>query len=266
MRRPTALTVAGSDSSGGAGIQADLKVFHQHGVYGTSAITLVTAQNTERVDDVLVLPGELVQKQILCVLADLGALAAKTGALGSSAIVERVAGCFRRYPEVPLVVDPVMLSKPGRALLDDDALPALKKQLLPRATLFTPNVPEACALLDGEITTERELGEAARALAALGPRAVLLKGGHLDGPRCTDVLFDGERLHVFVSDRVAGPHTHGTGCTLAAAITARLALGASVLDAVTGARAYVARAIASAPGLGHGHGPVDHWAETALKP
>jgi len=258
---PTALTIAGSDSGGGAGIQADLKTFHHFGVYGTCALTLVTAQNTLGVHRVERLAPSLVAAQIDAVAEDLRPRAVKSGALGSAAIVEVVATAVARHGLGPLVVDPVMLAKGGADLLDADAVDALRRRLLPAAELVTPNLPEAAALLGGaSLESERELAEAARALVALGARAALVKGGHGRGTEVIDVLADRGELLTLRAARIDTPHTHGTGCTYAAAIAARLALGDELAAAVRAAHAYVQRALATAPGLGAGRGPLNHWA------
>jgi hydroxymethylpyrimidine/phosphomethylpyrimidine kinase len=258
--RPVALTIAGSDSGGGAGIQADLKVFHRFGVYGTSAVTLVTAQNTLGVQRVELLAPDLVVAQIDAVASDFAVAAAKTGALGSAAIVAAVAEAVARHRLAKLVVDPVMISKHGHALLDPAAVDALRVALLPRAALVTPNLPEAAALVGGELTTECDVENAARALHAQGAAAVLVKGGHGEGEEVADLLFDGRDCTWLRAPRLHTQHTHGTGCTYSAAITARLALGDDLATAVRTAHAFVARAIATAPGLGRGCGPVNHWA------
>jgi hydroxymethylpyrimidine/phosphomethylpyrimidine kinase len=259
-RRPIALTIAGSDSGGGAGIQADLKTFHHFEVYGTSALTLITAQNTIGVQRVALLAPDLVVAQIDSVANDFAVAAAKTGALGSAAIVAAVAEAVLRHRIAKLVVDPVMISKHGHALLDADAVDALRRALLPRAALLTPNLPEAAALVGGELATERDIENAARALHASGASAVLVKGGHGAGDEVADLLFDGRSCTWLRAPRQQTPHTHGTGCTYSAAITARLALGDDLAHAVRTAHAWLARAIATAPGLGHGQGPVNHWA------
>lgn len=257
-----ALTIAGSDSSGGAGIQADLKTFERFGTFGASALTLITAQNTQGVQAIHMLPVELCIAQLRSVLDDLGADAVKTGALGSAAMIEAVAGELSQRAARPLVVDPVMISKHGHPLLPADAIGALRDTLFPLATLITPNLHEASELLDGvAITSEAQMREAASALAALGPDAVLLKGPSLPGAdEAIDILFDGETTHRFTSPRVATTNTHGTGCTYSAAIAAALAKGAALEDAVASAKAYLYRAISSAPGLGQGLGPVNHKA------
>ena len=259
-RRAVALTIAGSDSGGGAGIQADLKTFHHFEVYGTCALTLVTAQNTIGVQRVELLAPELVVAQIDAVANDFTVAAAKTGSLGSAAIVAAVAEAVLRHRIAKLVVDPVMLSKHGHALLGADAIDALRRALLPRAALLTPNLPEAAALVGGELASARDIEHAARALHALGAGAVLVKGGHGAGDEVADLFFDGNSCTWLRAPRQPTPHTHGTGCTYSAAITARLAQGDDLARAVHTAHAWLARAIASAPGLGHGHGPVNHWA------
>ena len=260
MAPPIALTIAGSDSGGGAGLQADLKAFHQHGVYGTSVVTLVTAQNTTGVRRVDLLPAAAVTAQIDAVVADLRPAATKTGALGSAAVVEAVAEGAARHRLRPLVVDPVMISKHGDPLLAPDAMEALRRTLLGHATLITPNLPEAAALLGGgALERAKDVEEAARALAALGPEAVLVKGGHAEGSEVADLLYADGAFHWLRGPRIETRHTHGTGCALSAVITARLARGEPLVAAVGAARSWLARAIASAPGLGAGHGPLDYW-------
>lgn len=253
-----ALTIAGSDSGGGAGIQADLKSFMAHGVYGASAITAITAQNTVGVRAVLLLEPALVRAQIDAVLEDIGADAVKTGMLGSAKVVEAVASALRAHGVDTLVVDPVMVAKSGDRLLAQQAVPALRNELLPLATLVTPNLPEASILLGREVRTLDEMPDAAEELLALGPRSVLLKGGHLAGDEVADVLLAGGRLTTFRAPRVSTPNTHGTGCTYAASITALLARGLTIADAVAEARAYVLGAITHAVPLGAGHGPLHH--------
>ena len=258
----TALTIAGSDSSGGAGIQADLKTFAAHGVYGLSAITAVTAQNTLGVTAFEALSADLVSAQIEAVVSDLGAHAVKTGMLANAAIVEAVAAAVEAL-EIPwLVVDPVMIAKSGARLMDDEAVGAMKSELLRRAFLVTPNIPEAEALAGMTIDSEEARRESARRIIALGAATVIVKGGHLPSPDIVDLLYDGRRFVEFRTVRVAGRSTHGTGCTFAAAVTAHLALGHSLEDAVPQAQHYVAGAIRAAPGLGQGHGPMDHFWRT----
>jgi hydroxymethylpyrimidine/phosphomethylpyrimidine kinase len=256
---PVALTIAGSDPSGGAGIQADLKTFHQFGVYGEAVITLVTVQNTQSVSRVELLDAPLVAAQLAAVVNDIVPHAAKTGALGGVAIVEAVAETAVDFT-FPLVVDPVMISKHGAPLVAAEAVKALAARLLPRAFLVTPNRPEAEALSGVAIATEKDAREAARRIRDLGAANVLIKGGHFPGPADDFLLTrDGEWL-VFEGRRVDTPHTHGTGCTYSAAITAGLAGGAGLPAAVGRAKKYIAAAIASSPGLGRGCGPVNHHA------
>ena len=257
----SALTIAGSDSGAGAGIQADLKTFAAHGIFGTSAITAVTAQNTLGVVAFEAVAADLVTAQIEAVMADIPADAAKTGMLANAAIVEAVAAAVADL-EIPLlVVDPVMVAKSGDRLVDDDALGALRTELLPRAYLVTPNIPEAQALTGLELRSRTDLEEAARRIAALGASAVLIKGGHLPGDDIVDLLYHEHRFTKFHQARVPGRHTHGTGCTFAAALTAHLAIGRPLEDAIPLAQRYVAGAIRGAPGLGAGHGPMDHFWE-----
>ncbi len=253
-----ALTIAGSDPSGGAGLQADLKTFHQFGVYGEAVVTLVTAQNTRTVSRVEVLKPDLVREQISAVLSDMPPHAAKTGALGSATVVEAVAEMARGFP-FPLVVDPVMISKHGARLISVEAEKCLKRMLLPHCLLVTPNIPEAEALSGLSIRGELDMEQAARRIAGLGPRAVLIKGGHLQGPP-VDLLYSETGLRRYVGERVATRHTHGTGCTYSAAITAGLAQSLSLEGAVARAKRFVQAAIESAPGLGGGNGPVNHFA------
>jgi hydroxymethylpyrimidine/phosphomethylpyrimidine kinase len=253
-----ALTIAGSDSGGGAGIQADLKTFQALGVYGTSAITAITAQNTLGVRAVQEVSPDVVVAQIDAVADDLGVDGAKTGMLSSAAVVEAVAGAVRRRGlDRVLVVDPVMVAKSGDRLLREDAVQALRERLLPLAAVVTPNVPEAEVLAGRALSGEEDLRRAAVEIAALGPRAVVMKGGHLAGDP-VDLLFDGQRFHRFPGRRVPTRSTHGTGCTFSAAIAARLALGDDVVAAVGAAKAYLAGALDRARPIGHGHGPVAH--------
>jgi hydroxymethylpyrimidine/phosphomethylpyrimidine kinase len=258
---PIALTIAGSDPSGGAGIQADLKTFHQFGIYGEAVVTLLTVQNTCAVTRVEVLPPDLVRQQIEAVLSDIPPAAAKTGALGSLAVVEAIADLAKSF-RFPLVVDPVLISKHGSRLLSPDAEHALKLQLMPHAFLVTPNIPEAEALTGMAIEDETAMRESAKRLLDLGCRAVLIKGGHRSGS-ALDVLADSSGITLFDGERVNTHHTHGTGCTYSAAITAGLALGFDLHDAVRRAKSFVQSAIETAPGLGHGQGPVNHFAPVA---
>ncbi len=251
------LTVAGSDSGGGAGIQADLRTFAAHGVHGTSAITAVTAQNSVAVLDWVALDPRMVVAQMEAVASDMPVAAAKTGMLATAALVSAVAAAIERLRLPLIVVDPVMVAKSGDRLLDRDAETAYRERLLPLATVVTPNLPEAESLLGRPVRTLAEMREAARALRALGPRAVVVKGGHLEGD-AVDVFWDGERMEDLSAPRIATKNTHGTGCTYSAAIAARLALGDPLLDAVRGAKAYLTEAIRRSYSVGRGHGPVDH--------
>ncbi|MBO8163267.1 MAG: bifunctional hydroxymethylpyrimidine kinase/phosphomethylpyrimidine kinase [Brevibacillus sp.] len=260
QQRARALTVAGSDSGGGAGIQADLKTFHQFGVYGMSAITAVTAQNTRGVAGVYPLPTEAVVSQMREVLTDLGVDALKTGMLFDAEIIRAVAGVIRDYRIKKVVVDPVMVAKGGAKLLLDEAVAALKQELLPLAEVVTPNLPEAEVLTGMPVRTQAEMEEAARRIHAMGARHVIVKGGHLDTEELVDVLFDGSRFHQFSHRRLITRHTHGTGCTFSAALTAELAKGTPLLEAAARAKRFIVEAIATAPALGGGHGPTNHWA------
>ncbi len=261
VSHPTALTIAGSDSGGGAGIQADLKTFAAFGVYGLSALTAVTAQNTEEVRAVLELPPQLVEAQIDAVLEDIGANAAKTGMLSSAAIIQAVARCVARW-HLRLVVDPVMVAKGGDSLLQPEAISTLITDLLPLAEVVTPNVPEAERLTGRRIQTRDEMRVAAQAIAELGPHHVIVKGGHSVGEP-VDVYFDSQQFIELHAERIQTRHTHGTGCTFSAAITAFIARGLPVQEAVRQAKTYITGSIQHAPGLGKGHGPVDHfWQRT----
>ena len=254
-----ALTIAGSDPSGGAGIQADLKTFHQFGVYGAAALTLATVQNTVGVGGIEFLPPDFVLAQIRAVVSDIPPLAAKTGALGNAAMVEAVAAAAAEF-RFPLVVDPVMISKHGVPLLAEEARRAIELCLLPHAALVTPNLHEASALVGAEVATLEAMREAARRIHGMGARAVLVKGGHLEGA-AIDLLFDGLAFQEFAGERIATRHTHGTGCSYSAAITAQLARGVALGDAVAGAKRWISEAIRTNPGLGAGAGPVNHFAK-----
>ena len=259
----TALTIAGSDSGAGAGIQADLKTFAAHGVYGTSAITAVTAQNTVGVTMFEALSPELVRAQLEAVMSDIGAHAAKTGMLATAAIVKTVAAAVVDLRIPRLVVDPVMVAKSGDRLLDDAAMRAMKHALLPRAVVVTPNIPEAEALTGLRITTDGDRREAARRILALGPAAVVIKGGHFGTPDIVDLLAAGGEFAEFRHERIPGRHTHGTGCTFAASIAASLALGRTLAEAIPLAQRYIAGAIRTGAELGKGHGPMNHFWETS---
>lgn len=254
------LLIAGSDSGGGAGIQADLKTVTALSAYASTAITALTAQNTLGVQSIVAIDPSFVAEQMRVVLEDIGADALKTGMLHSRAVVETVVYTAQKYaPNVPLVVDPVMIAKGGAALLESDAVSAVRDVLVPNASVLTPNLPEAEALLDRRIHTVDDMRAAARALVEMGADAVLLKGGHLEGERVVDVLFseeDGERI--FEGARIHTRSTHGTGCTLASAVAAGLASKLTLVEAVDRARRYVIEALQQAPGLGKGHGPLLH--------
>ena len=252
------LIVAGSDSGGGAGIQADIKTVTMLGGYAATAIAALTVQNTLGVTDVHAVPPAFVQAQMRAVLDDIGADAVKTGMLGDAAMVSAVADMLAAYPPLPVVIDPVMVAKGGARLLDAAAVDAVKARLLPIATLLTPNTPELEALTGRTIRSEADAVAAARTLIDAGARAVLAKGGHLDGDEVADWLMTPDGDHRFASPRIATRHTHGTGCTLASAIACGLAKGQPLLDAVGAARAYVQSAIRAAPGFGQGHGPLGH--------
>jgi hydroxymethylpyrimidine/phosphomethylpyrimidine kinase len=258
---PIALTIAGSDSGGGAGIQADLKTFQHFRVFGTSVITAVTAQNTRGVQGWVAVPVSMIEAQIDSVAGDLRPAATKTGMLADSAIVEAVAASIRRHALAPLVVDPVMVSASGDSLLEGSAIAALRDVLIPLATLVTPNLDEAEMLVGETVRDVDAMERAARVLVARGATAALIKGGHLVGDAAIDVLVHGDRVRVFTHRRLDTRHTHGTGCALSSAITALLALGNELDAAVEQAIDWVHRAIATAPALGGGHGPLNHWAE-----
>ncbi|WP_372660686.1 bifunctional hydroxymethylpyrimidine kinase/phosphomethylpyrimidine kinase [Cohnella sp.] len=256
-----ALTIAGSDSGGGAGIQADLKTFQELDVYGMSVITVLTAQNTLGVQGVFPQTSEAIEAQIDSVLSDLRPDAIKTGMLFSAEIIELVARKLRQYQACNLVVDPVMYAKGGTALLQQEAMDALKQTLLPMAAIITPNIPEACAILGiPDIQSTQEMQAAAEKLLKLGPQYVLLKGGHLSDGQAIDLLYDGTEAIPLISERIQTKHTHGTGCTLASAITAELAKGRSVLNAVQTAKKFITAAIRHSLDIGSGIGPTKHSA------
>ena len=255
---PVAMTIAGSDSGGGAGIQADLKTFSALGVYGASALTAVTAQNTVAVTAVHELPVEVIVAQIEAVVTDIGVDSVKTGMLSSSAIVEVVAAELERQGIRNLVVDPVMVAKSGDPLLREEAVETVRTRLVPLATLVTPNVPEAETLTGLKIGSDEDMKEAARRIVAMGAWSVVVKGGHRDGP-ATDLFFDGNEFTEFSSERFDTVNTHGTGCTFASAAAAGLAQGKPLLEAVAQAKEYVTEAIRNSYPLGQGHGPVHHF-------
>ncbi len=253
------LIIAGSDSGGGAGIQADIKTVTMLNGFAATAITALTAQNTLGVFGILPVPPEFIRQQIEVVLDDIGADAVKTGMLHDTAVIETIAAALaQRASGVPLVLDPVMVAKGGAPLIEPAAIDALKGLLAPRAAVLTPNLPEAEILAGQRIESVEAMHEAADALLALGCRAVLLKGGHLAGDTVYDVLATETGHRAWSQARIESRHTHGTGCTLASAIAAGLAQGLAIETAVDRAREYVRRAIAAAPGIGRGHGPLDH--------
>lgn len=254
-----ALSIAGSDPSGGAGIQADLKTFHQLNVYGEAVVTLITVQNSVSVSRVEVLKPDLIIEQIRAVVSDIPPLAAKTGALGNQAVVEAIAQIAATF-SFPLVVDPVMISKHGHMLIDQEAQQSLRDHLIPRAFLLTPNLPEAAALAGFPVHTVKDMERAAQKLLELGAKNVLIKGGHLEGD-ALDILHTSDgKQHIYTAPRIATPHTHGTGCTYSAAITAELAKELDIVEAVAVAKEWVTEAIRSNPGLGAGSGPLNHHA------
>jgi hydroxymethylpyrimidine/phosphomethylpyrimidine kinase len=253
---PVALTIAGSDSGGGAGIQADLKTFAALGVHGTSAITAVTAQNTTGVSGYVELPLDIVRAQIDDVVADLAPAAAKTGMLSSPEIIEAVAAALEAHGITELVVDPVMVAKGGARLLRDEAVAVLRERLVPLAAVITPNLPEAEVLLGRAIASRADRERAARDLVGLGCRAAVVKGGHAEGD-ADDVVFDGDRVTWLAGERIPTANTHGSGCAFSAAIAARLAAGVPVPDALREAKVFITGAIRSSLAVGHGHGPVN---------
>jgi hydroxymethylpyrimidine/phosphomethylpyrimidine kinase len=254
---PVALSIAGSDPSGGAGIQADLKTFHRLEAYGEAVVTLITVQNTLTVDRTVVLDASLVREQIAAVLADIPPGAAKTGALGNAQVVEAIADIAAQF-DFPLVVDPVLFSSKGTAFLDAEGRMMLVERLLPKAFLVMPNLAEAADLAGFPVGTVPEMRLAAEAIAKLGPQNVLVKGGHLPG-EAVDILFCEGRFYEFAAGRIRGKQTHGTGCTYSAAVTAELAKKRPIYDAVARAKTFVTRAIQWAPGLGKGAGPLNHF-------
>ena len=254
---PRALTIAGSDSGGGAGIQADLKTFAVLGVWGMSAVTSITVQNTKGVTGVSDVPADVVAAQILAVATDIGVDAAKTGMLSSSEIVEAVADAIEQVRLPHLVVDPVFVSKHGDPLLREEAVNALRKRIVPLASVVTPNLPESAGLAGFDVRTRMDMERAARAILDLGARSVLVKGGHLEGESSDDLFADGERMEWLVGERIDSPNTHGTGCVLSASIAAYLARGEPLVDAVRKGKEFVTDAIRHALALGEGIGPVN---------
>jgi hydroxymethylpyrimidine kinase/phosphomethylpyrimidine kinase len=262
MATPTVLSIAGSDPSGGAGIQADLKTASALGAYGMAVITALTAQNTRTVAGVHETPADFVALQIDTIFADVTPDAIKTGMLASAEIIDVVAAKAAEHSFRNLVVDTVMVAKSGDRLLRQDAVQAMRQKLVPLAHVLTPNLPEAEDLLGRELQTDDDIREAARELAAMGARNVVIKGGHREGDTVTDILFDGEAFHDFSGPRIETTSTHGTGCTFASAIATFLARGESVRDAVGHAKEYLTEALRRAYPIGGGHGPVHHfWAQ-----
>lgn len=260
MTRPQVLTIAGSDSGGGAGIQADLKTFQELGVFGTSVLTAVTAQNTRGVHGVEAVSPELVTQQLDAVGSDFSIAACKTGMLFDAARIEVVAAGVRRHAFRRLVVDPVMVAKGGASLLQDSAVEALQTSLLPLATVVTPNVPEAEVLTGMTIRTFEDRIQAAERMLAYGVHAVILKGGHLDGESADDVVMTASEMFLLSAPRIQTSDTHGTGCTFSAALTAELAKGRSIIDAALTAKRFIQSAITHGLDIGAGHGPTNHWA------
>ena len=259
MTLPIALTIAGSDSGGGAGIQADLKTFSALGVYGASVLTALTAQNTEGVNGIVETTGGFVAKQMRVVLKDIGADVIKIGMVPNEDTIESVHYTYMEFaPDIPIVLDPVMMAKGGHPLIDREAIHLVRQHFLLHAHIATPNIPEAEVLTGMEIHTLNDMKHAAEIMITLGCQAVLVKGGHFEGDNLYDVLFSEDGLEVFEDTRIDTPHTHGTGCTLASAIAAGLAQKMTLRDSVVRARAYVREAILSAPGFGKGHGPLNH--------
>ena len=254
-----ALTIAGSDSSGGAGIQADLKTFQALGVYGMSAITAVTVQNTQKVYAIQEIDPQIVHDQITCLFEDSPIDAVKIGMVSSAPLIRSIAQALNAVDRPPIVLDPVMISKSGYALLQEEARRALIDELFPLAEVVTPNIHEAQNLIGSLIVEETQMRAAAEAICRMGARKVVIKGGHLGGDRSVDVVFDGEQLHRLDHARISTPHTHGTGCTFSSAIAAYLARGFSFLEAVHAAKAYISGAITHALAIGKGHGPTHHF-------
>lgn len=252
------LSIAGSDSGGGAGLQADIKTLSALGCYAMTAVTAITVQDTTGVYGVHPVPRDIIRGQITRVLGDIGADAIKIGMLGSAEIVGAVADSLTLYDSIPLVLDTVMFAKGGASLLDDGGVQAMKAKLMRRADLVTPNAPEAAALAGLRVETVDDLIQAGQALIALGAKAALVKGGHLEGPMVTDALVTAYDVHLFEAFRIESTSTHGTGCTLASACAAGLAQGMTLYDAVARAHRYVQDAIRTAPGFGHGAGPLNH--------
>lgn len=254
-----ALTIAGSDSSGGAGIQADLKTFQALGVFGISAVTAVTVQNTQKVYAIQEIEPQIVHDQIICLFDDMTINAVKIGMVASVSLIEAIAEALTKVTAPPVVLDPVMVSKSGYALLNGDARQVLIEKLFPLADVVTPNIHEAETLTNMRIASDRQMHECARKILELGAAKVVVKGGHMEGASATDILFDGKRFASIQAPRIDTLNTHGTGCTFSSAIAAHLALGFSFFDAVARAKDYISGAIAHSLNIGKGHGPTHHF-------
>lgn len=254
-----ALTIAGSDSSGGAGIQADLKTFQALGVFGVSAVTAVTVQNTQKVYAIQEIEPRIVHDQIICLFDDMTINVVKIGMVASVSLIKAIAEALTKVTAPPVVLDPVMIAKSGYALLNSDARQALIKNLLPLAEVVTPNIHEAEALTHMHIASEQQMHDCARKILELGAAKVVVKGGHMQGASATDILYDGKRFESIQAPRINTPNTHGTGCTFSSAIAAHLALGFSFFDAVARAKHYTSGAIAHSLDIGKGHGPTHHF-------
>ncbi len=255
----TALTIAGSDSSGGAGIQADIKTFQALGVFAVSAVTAVTVQNTCKVAAIQEIRPDIVRDQILCLFEDMEIHAVKIGMVASTPLIEAVAEALRQVERPPVVLDPVMISKSGYPLLREEARRSLIGRLIPLADIVTPNLHEAAVLTGFKVADMDRMREAARSILAMGPAAVVIKGGHLEGSRAADIFYDGRDFRILESARFDTPNTHGTGCTFSSAIAAGLAKGKSMAQAVSEAKAYIAGAIEHGLSIGKGHGPTNHF-------
>ena len=258
-----ALTIAGSDSGGGAGIQADLKTFAAFGVYGCSAITAVTAQNTIGISSIFEIPNNVIEDQIYTVIDDIGADAIKIGMLSNISIIQTVAGCLNKIiknNDTQIILDPVMVAKGGDRLLEENAVQALQKLIIPLADIVTPNIPEAEALVKFPITDQNDIRNAAMFIVnELGAKSVVIKGGHSAGNNCDDLFHDGKNFRILHGIRINTKNTHGTGCTFASALTANLALKRSISDVLDLSKSYVIECIKNAPAIGHGHGPLNHF-------
>lgn len=266
MTTPIAMTIAGTDSGGGAGVQADLKTFQELGAFGTSTVTAVTAQNTNGVHGVQAIDTEIIEKQLRAVMDDLQPTAAKTGMLFSTEIITTVANCLNDY-DIQLVIDPVMIAKGGASLLQQEAIDALKTKLVPLATIITPNIPEAEVLADMDIQTEEDIEIAAQKIIDMGAQTVIIKGGHAKDPKFSEdyILTKGKSPYILQTPRIDTRHTHGTGCTFSAAITAELAKGRSVDEAIETGKLFIQAAIQKGLGIGDEHGPTNHWAYNEIK-